>query len=455
MPPEVNKDRARGQTDWKKLVYDALLILVFPLGVLYLLWRLMAQGKPWRGFAERLGRLPESVKHLAPSEEPLVWVHAVSVGEVAAVEPILRELRRAEPELRIILSTITATGRSLAQRKELELDGLIYFPLDFPGVTERALKAIDPDLVILVETELWPNFLAAAHGRGVPTCVVNGRISDGAFGRYRLVRPLMSWTLQNLDLLCVQSERERERFVALGAVAERMRVTGNSKFDEDFPQVPPEEAAKWRQDLGFGQEQPIFLAASTHPREEELILRCFERLHGRFPDLGLLIAPRHPERGDSVEALIGEFGYACLRRSRTGGPAPPPARGSGDARVQVGLLDTIGELSRVFAIANIVFMGGSLVPVGGHNILQPLALSKPVLFGPYMHNQRDLADLVLQAAAAVSVQDAEELGEKVGGLLGSEPERQLLVARAQGVIEKHTGASRATVNCLLPLLEKL
>jgi len=450
----VNQARVRGKTDWKKLVYNALLVLLSPVALLYLLWRLAVQGKPWKDFGERLGRLPESVKNLSQTGEPLVWVHAVSVGEVAAVEPILRELRLAEPQVRLVLSTTTATGRALAQRKGLELDGLIYFPLDYLGLTEPALNAVDPDLVILVETELWPNFLATARGRGLPACVVNGRISEGAFRRYRLVQPLMAWTLQNLDLICVQSERERERFVALGAPPERVQVTGNSKFDEDFPQVPPPEVAKWRQDLGFDQEQPIFLAASTHPREEELILRCFERLHGRFPDLGLLIAPRHPERGDSIEALIGEFGYACLRRSRDLVGAGLRSPGTNDARVRVTMLDTIGELGRVFAIASVVFMGGSLVPVGGHNILQPLALGKPVIFGPYMQNQRDLADLVLQEEAALSIQNAEELGEKVERLLGSESARQLLTLKAQGVVEKHAGAARATVAALLPLLQE-
>lgn len=440
-------------TDWRRLAYDALVILLSPLGLLYLLWRLVIKGKSRAGFAERLGWLPPEAESPAGGDDPVIWVHAVSAGEVAAVAPILHELRRAEPHARLVLSTITATGRALAQRRDLDLDGLFYFPLDFPGLTERTLKRVRPDLIVLVETELWPRLLALAQERGIRTCNVNGRISDRAFLKYRLFRPLMRWVLGNLDLVCAQSELDRERFVALGAPPERVAVLGNSKFDEDFPQVPPEEAAKWRQDLGFSQEQPILLAASTHPREEERLLHCYQELRGEYPELGLLLAPRHPERGDAVETLIGSFGYACRRRSRAAAEGEPSAQA--DARAQVALLDTMGELSRVFSVATVVFMGGSLVPVGGHNFLQPMAQGKPVVFGPYMHNSRDLTDLALREGAALQVHSEEELCATLRRLLGSETERQLLAVKAQALIRKNAGASRAMVDRILPLLESI
>lgn len=436
--------------DWRKFAYDLLLIVLAPLGLLYLLWRIVARGKSRQGLAERFGFLPKSLEELGRAEEPVVWVHAVSAGEVAAVEPIVHHLRQAEPHLRLVLSTVTPTGRALAQRKGLELDGLFYLPLDFPGISERVLSLLRPDLIVVAETELWPHLLAAAEERGVRTCLVNGRLSDRAFPRYRLARSLFAWVLRKFDLLCVQSDLDRDRFLALGADPERVVVLGNSKFDEDFPQVPAEEAAKWRQDLGFAQEQPILLAASTHPREEEMVLHCYHTLRAELPDLGLLLAPRHPERGETVEALIHSFGYACLRRSRPSEDSPPAA---GDARVQVALLDTIGELTRVYSIATVVFMGGSLVPVGGHNFLQAMAQGKPVIFGPYMQNCRDLTDLALHAEAALQVRDAAGLTETARRLLTSEADCDLLAARAYSLLARNAGASRAMVERILPLLE--
>ena len=439
-------------SDRRKVLYDLVVIILLPLGLLYLLWRLIIKGKSADHLAERFGFLPPALQMLGKSDDPVVWVHAVSAGEVAAVEPILHWLRQAEPSAHLVLSTITPTGRALAQRKGLELEGLFYFPLDFPGIPERVLSTLRPDLIVVAETELWPHLLATARERDVRTCIVNGRISDRAFPRYRLFRPLMSWVLGHVDLLCVQSDLDRDRFLALGAPPDSVAVLGSTKFDEDFPSVPPEETAKWRQDLGFDQDQPILLAASTHPREEEIVLRCYHELHARVPELGLLLAPRHPERGDAVEALITSFGYSCRRRSR------PPAEGEAppaDARVQVAVLDTIGELTRVYSIATVVFMGGSLVPVGGHNFLQPMAQGKPVIFGPYMHNSRDLTDLTLREGAALQVRGAEELTATVDRLLHSETDRNLLAVKAQALLARNAGASRAMVERILPLLETI
>ncbi len=450
MLPDTPVKPALRHTDWRKILYDLALIVLLPLGLLYLLWRLLVKGKSADHMAERFGFLPPALRGLGASADPVIWVHAVSAGEVAAIEPLLSRLRQAEPSAHLVLSTITPTGRAVAQRRGLELDGLFYFPLDFPGIPERVLHMLRPDLIVVAETELWPHLLATARERGVRTCIVNGRLSDRAFPRYRLFRPLMAWVLSHVDLLCVQSDLDRDRFLALGAAPDRLAVLGSTKFDEDFPVVPPEEAAKWRQDLGFTQDQPILLAASTHPREEEAVLRCYHELRARHPELGLLIAPRHPERGDAIEALIGTFGYACLRRSRSLGEGETLAA---DARVRVALLDTIGELSRVYSIADLVFMGGSLVPVGGHNFLQAMAQDRPVIFGPYMQNSRDLTDLVLREGAALQVRNAAELTAAVERLLDSETAVAELIANARALLTRHAGAASALVERLLPLLE--
>ena len=437
--------------DWRKLAWDALAILATPLILVYLLIRFL-RGKSLRGFAERLGNVPPGARHLGRPDEPVIWIHACSAGEVGAAEPIIRELRQAEPHAHLVLSTITTTGRAVADSGRLEVDAVLYFPLDFPGISEHVLDVIAPRLVVIAETELWPNFLAAASQRGIPVCTVNGRLSDKHFPHYRLIRFLTPWILSHLELICVQTEIDVQRFRELGADPDRVVVAGNSKFDEDFPQVPPEESAKWRQDLGFSQDQPILLAASTHANEEEIVLKCYERLRPAHPDLGLLIAPRHPERGDAVEALIGEFGYGCRRRTKLLAGAEPEA--STDARAQVTLLDTMGEQGRVYSIATVVFMGGSLAPIGGHNILQPMAFGKPVIMGPHMHNQRELTEMALREGAVLQVGNPEEFYETVDRLLASESERELLSVKGQAIIARNVGAAKKMGDRIVAILDR-
>ena len=442
--------------DWRRLLYNLLLVLLLPVIALYLLWRLAVQGKSWEGLGERFGMLPDSIKALKDSEGPIVWVHAVSVGEVAAAEPVLRELRLAEPTAQIVLSTTTPTGRRMAEKLNLDLEGLIYFPFDFPLITDRVLGAIRPDLIVLMEAELWPNLLAAAQAANISVAVINGRISDDAYRKNRLLRPLFAWTLSNVDLICAQSEEDAQRFVTLGASPSAVIVSGNTKFDEDFPFVPPEEQAKWRQDFGFPQEAPVLVAGSTHPGEDEQILDACDQLHAKHPDLEVIIAPRHPQRGDDIERLVGEHGYATYRRSRVlaeiaAGQELDLSRG---AQVRVVILDTIGELSRVFSVATVVFMGGSLVPRGGHNILQPLAQGKPVIFGPYMHNFRDITNLALREDAAILAANSTELVDAVDRLLSSEAEHELYQAKGQALLQKYAGASRRAVTELARLLDQ-
>lgn len=441
--------------NWRKLLYNLLLVLLLPATVVYLLWRLVIRGKSRQGLAERLGSVPESVQALKKTGDPIIWLQAVSVGEVAAAQPILHQLRLAAPTARLLLSTTTPTGRQMAHKLDLDLDGLMYFPFDFPVITERTLRAVGPDIVVMVETELWPNLLATAHSQGIPTAIVNARLSDNGYRKYRWARPLFAWTLDNVDRICAQSQQDAQRFISLGAAADRVIICGNSKFDENFPHLPPEEAAKWRQDFGFPQAAPVLIAASTHPGEDEIILRAFDHLHTDHPTLQLIIAPRHPHRGDEIERLITEHGYATYRRSRhlvqseTDNFDPSVS----SAEVRVVLLDTIGELSRVFSIGTVVFMGGSLVPRGGHNILQPLAQGKPVIFGPHMHNFRDITDIVLREEAAISVTGHRELVQAAEALLSSETERQLYQVKGPAVIEKYSGASQCITRHLAELLD--
>lgn len=438
--------------DWRFLVYNLVLLVFSPLILLYLLWR-TARGKPPLAPLERLGFVPAAAATLAAQEDPVVWFQACSVGEVSAAAPIIHCLRQIEPLCYVVLTTTTPTGREAAVRRGIEADSVFYFPFDLPFVVGNALAAVKPDLLVMVETELWPNVLATARSVGVRTAVANGRISDRAYPKDRAIKPILAWAISNLERVLVQSDKDGERFVALGANPDRVAVLGNTKFDEEMPVVSEAEGAKLRLDLGLPAEAPVLVAGSTRPGEEEQILNAFELLRADHRDLQLILAPRHPERGDVVERLVLDRGYAAYRRSRAlqaeEGVAPEPGTG---AQVRVVILDTIGELTRFYSLATVVFVGGSLVPWGGHNILQPIALGKPTLMGPWMHNQQDLADIALRAEAAVTVRDAAELAQVAGRIISSPREQQAFAARGAAMFETQRGASRRYAEELAQML---
>jgi len=445
--------------------YNLLLAALFPVVLVYLLWRLLILGKSRAGFAQRLGFLPKELRQrLAASggssslaaEEEVVWIHAVSVGEVTAARPIIREFRRLEPLARIVLSTTTPTGRAMAEKAALDVDAFIYFPFDFPFVVQRVLNALHPHLLVMVETELWPNLLWLARRRGVRTALVNGRISDRSFDRSRLVRPVYAWALSNLDAICAQTATDAERFRALGAAPEAVTVAGNAKFDEECPEVSPAQAANLRRELGISEDCSVLVAGSTNPGEEGPILDAFWRLRVKHVDARLIIAPRHPERADEIAALIHEHGWSVLRRTdMLQQAAAPEAPGSSLPEPHdhpVIILDTIGELAFVYAVATVVFVGGSLIPKGGHNILQPLALGKPVLFGPHMHNQKDMASIALREQVAWQVDNAEQLAETILRLVADLAALARVAEQGPQVLANYRGASERAARRLVALL---
>ncbi|MGD8239940.1 MAG: 3-deoxy-D-manno-octulosonic acid transferase, partial [Armatimonadota bacterium] len=380
-----------------------------------------------------------------------IWVHAVSVGEVAAAIPIIEHLRLLEPLARIVLSTTTPTGRQMAQERGADADALIYYPLDLPWIVRSALDGIRPSLVVMVDTELWPNFLWTAHARGVKTLSVNTRISDRSFRRSRLVAPVYRWILGGVDRFCAQSKLDAQRLVALGARAESVGIVGNTKFDEPWPEVSEAQAAHMRQELGLGATGPVIVAGSTNPGEDLPVLEAFWRVRVKHPDARLVIAPRHPDRADEIERIITEHGWQALRRTQV---LEQRGGGSQAGEDSIVILDTIGELARVYAVANVVFVGGSLIPKGGHNILQPLAHGKPVLFGPYMHNQRDLAAIARREGLAWEVRGVEELAGKFTELLGSAEACQRIAQRGVGVIEQNRGAARKCAEAAVEVLAR-
>ncbi|MGD9496737.1 MAG: 3-deoxy-D-manno-octulosonic acid transferase [Armatimonadota bacterium] len=435
------------------VLYNILLVLALPVILLYVFYRLVGGSKALEGFGERIGGIAARVAGLQ-GDDPIVWVHAVSAGEAAAAAPVVRAVRVAEPMARVAISTITQTGREMVDSRHLDPDALFYFPFDFPVIVNRVLDLVRPDVLVLVETEIWPNLLAEARRRGIRTAIINGRLSDRSFARARWLRPLFAWMLSNVDIICAQSQEDADRFIALGADPARVAVTGNSKFDEQFPSVTEAEISKYRQDFGFGREDPVLLAASTHEGEEEIILKAFTRLRVTHADLQLVIAPRHPERGGRVEQIVRDHGYAAYRRSRalaSGGS--DPLAPTGGAQVCVAVLDTMGELARLYAIATVTFVGKSLAVGGGHNILQPIALGKPAIFGPMMQNFRDTAAICLREGVGFQAANEDELVAQIERLLTSEGDLALVAARGPAVIAKYAGASQRNASHVLELLQ--
>jgi len=429
--------------------------LLFSIGVLlsapYYLWRLRGNITSGAGWRERLGFLPESFEQARPGA---IWVHAVSVGETLAVTGLVQELRQRYPDRRIFMSHVTPAGRKAGEERLPSsapaagaaargartpvIAGRFYLPLDWAWSTRRAIKRVRPALIVVVETELWPNFLRAAHESGARVVVVNARLSDRSFRGYRLVRSFMRRVLDNIDGICAQTPRDAERFKLLGAAGERLVVTGNIKFDSHPPERGPLPSLLDRA-LAAAGRSPVMVAASTMPGEEALLLEAWNTIRGSQPKALLILAPRHPARFESVAQLLARSGSTFVRRTalETAGQELVTQLES----PQILLLNTIGELAGLFELAHVVFMGGSLVPAGGHNLLEPAFWSKPILFGPRMENFRDIASLFLAQRAAIQIHDSSELARETLRLLADPDQRLRLGQAAKNVREAEAGAT--------------
>jgi len=408
-------------------LYSAMLTLALAAYSPVFAVRRLGRGGYQAGFRQRLGQIEPGLP-----AAPRCWVHAVSVGEVAAAAPLVRGIRRRWPEMSVVLTTVTPTGARVVADQLGDVATHRYFPLDLPGPVKRAIEAVRPRFFVGMETELWPNFLRALAARGVPTMIANGRISDRSFRRYRRVRPLMVRILRRISVFAMQSDEDARRIIALGAPAERVVVTGNLKTDL----VPAPAAVPWEEWLGFGERALPWIAGSTHRGEEAAILDVFQRLAPRFPSLRLVLAPRHPERADEVARLVAERGFAAVRRSRL--PAD-------DAAGAVVILDTVGELVDLYRLAAVVFVGGSLVATGGHNMLEPALRRKPVLYGPHTENFRESAELLEAAGGAVAVKNADELEAQMSRLLADAGLRQAMGEAGAAAVAARQGAVGQTL----------
>ena len=435
-------------------VYSVLIVLFFLVVSPYLLYQAIRYRKYIVSLPQRMGYLPVSF-NLDGDES--IWIHAVSVGEVLTVRALLPQLRERYPRLRLFVSTTTMAGQQVAKSNLPFVDEVFYFPFDLGFILNRTMRLVRPRLFIMMETEIWPNLLRACHRAGVKTALVNGRISTRSYPRYRLVRPLFRRVLQHVDRFCMQSEESARRIIDLGAPRERVSVTGSLKFDSlEVPAAGGHPEAGFRApDRGrnrvlryfrISPDRPVVIAASTLKGEEAPVLEAFLRIRASMPSALLVIAPRKPERFDEAVRLARAAGYTVARRSELRVDAEP--------RQQVVVLDTIGELAQLFQIATAVFVGGSLVDAGGHNILEPAVFGKPIVFGPYMQNFAEIARTFLDNGAAIQVRDGRELEPVLIGLLGDPVRRASLGAAARALVEANRGARGKSLAVLADLLPR-
>ncbi|MEE9500399.1 MAG: 3-deoxy-D-manno-octulosonic acid transferase, partial [Candidatus Omnitrophota bacterium] len=366
-------------------IYD---VFFFVFSLAYLPY-LVIKGKAHSDFRERFGKLPRSFEGIGALRP--IWVHAVSVGEVLAVKNFVEKLHAKLPERKIVLSTTTKTGADLARRVLNENILKFYFPLDFSFVARRVANFINPSLLVVMETEIWPNLILELSRRKIPIVLINGRISDRSFKGYKKIKFFFKDILKRVSLFLMRSEKDARYIKTLGAPGENVRVTGNMKFDIE---KTSDGIARTKSDLGIGESEELLIAGSTHGGEEEIVLDVYSHLAKEFQNLRLLIAPRHIDRAKTIKKMVERMGLKNIL-----------------------VLDTFGELSRIYGLATIVFMGGSLVKRGGHNIVEPAVFGKPIVFGPYMFNFRDMARSFLENKAAIKVKNRKELLETLEMLL--------------------------------------
>lgn len=413
--------------------------ILFSLGLIlmapYYAWRHRGR-KELTGWRERLGVLPLTLRQRTQNA---IWVHAVSVGETLAVSGLVKELQQRYPDRKIFLSSVTAAGREAAGKKLPGVAGQFYLPFDWKWAVRRVLRAIRPSVLVIVETELWPNLLKATTEFGCKTIMVNARVSDRSFPGYLMIRPFMRLVLENITRICAQSSIDAERFKELGARSDRITVTGNLKFDGRTPQfgIIGRKLQTFLEDSG---RKPVFVAASTMRGEESLVLKAWENIHGRYPQSLMILAPRHPARFDEVAKNLEALQLSIVRRTDLSENADEICQQMSAAEIL--LLDTIGELAEVVGVADVVFVGGSLVPTGGHNVIEPAFWAKPIVFGPHMYNFRDVASIFLRAGAAVQVADAHELTGAVLHLLNHPADARQMGEKAKAVVNEQAGAAR-------------
>ena len=425
-------------------LYSFLTLVVFVVVSPYFLYQAIRYKKYISSLGQRLGYLPIS---LNVDGEESIWIHAVSVGEALTARALAADLKARYPRLRLYLSTTTLAGQQVARRSLQHVDAVFYFPFDWAFIVRRTLSIVRPRVFVMMETEIWPNLLRVCRARGVKTVLINGRISSRSYPRYRMIRPFFRRVLADVDRFCMQSDESARRIVELGAEPSRVTVTGSLKFDSlEIPAAVSHGKPRERV-LRFFRLSPhrvVLVAGSTVRGEEPAVLRAFSRLKGAVPSAMAILAPRQPERFGEVERLARDAGFVTTRRTDLPIDAEP--------RADVVVLDTIGELAKLYQVATVVFVGGSLVDHGGHNILEPAIFGKPILFGPHMRNFKEIADAFLANGAAVQVTSDRDLEQAMVSLATDPVRRARLGAAARALVEANRGAKDKTLSVIAEVL---
>ncbi len=431
------------------ILYNILVTLVFIfLALPYFLYRLVVEKGFVHRFRQSMGLVHrEEINPVANTN--CIWIHGASVGEMVAISPLVKEMKNIMPERKVLVSAVTVGGYDMARQIMPEADAIINFPLDLPWVASSMVRRVRPGIFMMVETELWPNFLRAIRERSIPVMMVNGRISEKSAKNYRYLFSLLRDMLNTISRFCMQSSIDAKYITQLGADPEKIFITGNTKFDQTYAEVSSEDLANYKTELGLGEDAwPVIVAGSTHRTEEEAVLTSFTALRKKYPRARLIIAPRKLNRIEEIKKVNAKFGYEMGFRSKLKemeGPRP---------EFPVLLLDTIGELGRIYALGDIVFVGGSLVRYGGHNVLEPAAHAKPILVGPSMEDFKDSYSLLSKAGACRMVADADGLTEAFLEIARDDVLRKKMGTASIQIIRENRGAALKTIHYLTDLLEK-
>ena len=427
-----------------QLLYNIAAIII----VILIIPMFMVRSVREKGFVERirqsLGFFPEHALDKVEKKD-CIWVHAASVGEIVATSPLIKEFRKEFPKSPILVSVVTTSGYEMANRIIKDADAIIYFPLDLPWLAGHVLRRIRPRVFLPVETELWPNFLRTARKIHVPVMMVNGRISDKSVKQYKHLHGLLRDMIGTVKLFAMQSPIDAEYIMRLGAPQELVTVTGNTKFDQTYTDVSPEEKQKIIEEMGLSKNDGIFLAGSTHRGEEEAVLQAFKAVRETHPHARLVIAPRELLRTMEVVHLCRKAGFSVTTRTKLQNEAPQDE--------DIVILDTIGELGKVYSIGDVVFVGGSLVPHGGHNILEPAAHGKAIIVGSHMFNFKDTYALFKNRDACLTVKNGEELAKQVTRLFDEPEHRHRMEEETRAIVRENKGASRKSAILLHQMLE--
>lgn len=429
------------------LVYDIFVIAVFLLLVIpYYVYRSFIEEEFLKRFRQSMGFFRDE-EIVTVAGRNAIWIHGASVGEIVATSPLVKEIRKAFPDVPIIVSAVTTGGYAMAKQIVPEANAVIFFPLDLPFVTGMVVERIRPRIFMPVETELWPNFLRDINRRGIPVMMVNGRISDNSVKTYKYLYSILTDMLNSVGRFCMQSSLDAEYIKRLGADPEKIVVTGNTKFDQTYAEVTLEDKNVFLQQLGIKDNGPIIVAGSTHPKEEKYLLQALKQIKEKFPNACLVIAPRKTNRIGEIKSLCKSFGFECGLRSEL-------LEKQEDKRefYPVILIDTIGELGRIYAIGDVVYVGGSLIKHGGHNILEPAAHSKPIIVGPNMYNFKDSYALLSNYGACVTVYNEKDLSACLLKILSDDELRLKMGQASYDVIESNKGASVRSISYLKEIL---